>query len=884
MIHWLHSLWRAASRRGVFEDDMDAEMRFHLESRTADLVRRGLAPAEAARRARLEFGSIEKQKDLARAGVGLRLFDEIAGDLRYALRTFVRNRAFAAAAIGTLALGIGANAAIFNLLDALVLRSLPVPHPDQLLLLKLGTRSDPVGDPTFSYPMVRLLDAERGIFAGVGGFSGSSLATGSGENLRRVSGAFVTGAFYETLGLTPAAGRLLSRADDEPGAPPVAVASYGYWERQFALSPGAIGQAIPINGVPVVIVGISPRGFAGANVGAAADLTLPAAALAQVTPDMAGLLGRGNSWMRVLARLQPGVTPEQALARLSAEWPRISTPAIDPTWPPFRKEFVTGATVRLAPGGTGWTYLRQIYVKPLRVLMAVVALVLLIACANVASLLLARASARRKEIAVRMAIGAGRARIVRQLLVESGTLALIGAACGIVLATFGGELLVRMIAADGAPIVFDLTPNWRVIAFTSAVAIATALLFGLAPALQSTAAGPAPALKEGAHTGTPRLRLLPSLVTAQIALSLVLLIGAILFGRTLRNLQTLDAGFRPDGVVLVDLERRGPIVTADVLDTLRAIPGVISATVSTHTPLSGSVWSDRAMPAGQRLPERDNAVFIGAGPAFVSTFGISLVAGREFTDRDAADTPAVAIVNQRYAERYFPKQSPLGQRLTAEVNGALRDLEIVGVARNTNATGLRRTPPVMVYVPYRQLTGDNWTNFSVRASGSLTDVGAAMQRTLQPLVPNTPLAARPLSLQMRATIAQERLMAALAGAFGVLALVLVSIGIYGLLAYAVSRRTREIGIRMALGARRTGVVALVLGGVLKPLAAGLLIGLPAAWGAARWIESLLFGLKPTDPVSIALATLALIAVAQAAAWLPARRAARVDPLIALKCD
>jgi putative ABC transport system permease protein len=884
MLHWLRSLWRATSRRGRFEDDMDAEMRFHLETRAADLRRRGLAPPLAARLARLEFGSIEKQKDLARAGIGLRRLDEIVGDFRYALRTFVRNRAFAAAAVVTLALGIGANAAIFNLFDALVLRSLPVPHPEQLLLLKLGSRTDQVGNPTFSYPLVRALDAERDIFAGVAGFSGSSFAMGSGESLRRVPGAVVTGAFYETLGLTPAAGRLLTRADDVPGAAAVAVASFGFWERQFGLSPAAIGQAILLDGVPVVIVGVSPRGFAGANVGAVADITLPAAALTQVSPDMAPLLGRGNSWMRALARLRPGVSQEQASARLAAEWPRIVAPVISPEWPAFRKEWFTGGVLRMAPGGTGWTYLRDMYVKPLRVLMAVVALVLLIACANVASLLLARASARRKEIAVRMAIGAGRARLVRQLLVESGTLALAGAAGGIVLATLGGHLLVGMISPGGPPLVFDLTPNWRVIGFTTAVATATALLFGLAPALQSTAAGPAPALREDARTGTPRLRLLPSLVTAQIALSLVLLIGATLFVRTLRNLQTLDPGFRAEGVVLVDLDRRGAAVPATVLDSVRAIPGVVSATVSTHTPLSGSTWTEAAMPAGQPLPERENAVFVGAGPAFFSTLAVGLVAGREFTDQDTADAPAVAIVNQRYADRFFPKQNPVGQFLTVAMGGTRRDLEIVGMARNTNATGLRRTPSATVYVPYSQVIGDRPTAYSVRASGSLAEIGAAMLKTLQPLVPNTPLEARPLSLQLNATIAQERMMAALAGAFGVLALVLASVGIYGLLAYSVARRTREIGIRMALGARRNRVVALVLGGALKPLAAGLLIGLPAAWAAARWIESLLFGLKPTDPVSIALAILALIVVAQAAAWLPARRAARVDPLIALRSE
>jgi predicted permease len=483
MLKQMRSLFDAVRRRSVFEDDMDTEMRFHLEARAADLVRRGLSPAAAARQARLEFGSIETQKDRARASVGLRLLDDLAADVRFARRTFARNRAFTGAAVVTLSLGIGANAAIFNLFDALVLRSLPVPRAGELLQLRFGSASDQVGDPTFSYPMVLALDQQRDIFTGVAGYSGSSFATGSGERLTRVQGAYVTGAFYETLGLTPAAGRLLTRSDDEPGATAVAVLSYGYWERHFGASPGAMGQTILVDGAPVVIVGVSPRGFTGANVGQLAELTLPIAALAQVNPDMKPLLGRGNSWLRVVARVRPGVTPGQASARLAAAWPRISPSLVEPGWPAFRRDSVTSGIIRIAPGGTGWSYLRDIYVKPLRVLMAVVAAVLLIACANVASLLLARASARRKEIAVRMAIGAGRARLVRQLLVESAMLAIAGGGCGIALATAGSGLLVGMIAPGGTPLAFDLSPNWRILGFTSAVAMATALGVGLAPAL-----------------------------------------------------------------------------------------------------------------------------------------------------------------------------------------------------------------------------------------------------------------------------------------------------------------------------------------------------------------------------------------------------------------
>src|SRR5258705_1818372 len=350
-----------------------------------------------------------------------------------------------------------------------------------------------------------------------------------------------------------------------------------------------------------------------------------------------------------------------------------------------------------------------------------------------------------------------------------------------------------MISTGDSPIVFDLTPNWRILGFPTAVAMPTALLFGLAPAMQSTASGAAPALKDDARTGSARSRLLPSLVTAQIALSLVLLIGAALFVRTWRNLLTLDPGFRPQGVLLVDLERRGGAVPSGVIEALRGLPGVLSASVATHTPLSGSRWSEPAMPAGQPLPERDNAIFVGAGPGFFSTIGVGLVSGREFTERDTPESPAVAIVNERYAQRYFPNENPVGRHLTATVNGPRPDLEIVGVAKNTKTTGLRRTPPLTVYVAYAQLPGNNPATITVRATGSMADVSTALLRTLQPLAPNTPLEVRALSAQVQSTIAQERMMATLASGFGLLALVLASVGVYGLLAYCVARRTREIG-------------------------------------------------------------------------------------------
>jgi putative ABC transport system permease protein len=877
------SFSRAALGRSIFERDMDAEIRFHVESRTADLIRRGFVPEEAARRARLEFGSIEKHKEESRASVGLRLLDEAAGDARYALRTFARNRTFTATAIATLALGIGANTAMFSLFDALMLRWLPVPNPQALLQVKARTETGAGGE-TFSYAIVRALDDQRQIFSGVAGFSGSGFTfpVGAPGSTSRVPTVVVTGSYYDTLGLNPVIGRLLTRDDDRPGAPLVAVASYGYWERQFARNPMLPGQTVLMNGVPATIVGVSPRGFVGANVGASADLTIPVAALPLVMPDMAPLLGPGNYWLRVLARPQPTLAASEADARLAATWPHLAERVVAPNWPAARKKATVDTVMELTPGGTGWTYLRDIYVRPLQVLMAVVALVLLIACANVASLSLARASARQKEIAVRLAIGAGRGRIVRQLLVESALLSFAGAACGIVLAVMTGRLLLDRLSTGPMALELDLTPNWHVLLFTAVVAMATAILFGLAPALQSTASGPSSALKEGARSTGSRSRLLPWLVTVQVALSLVLLIGAGLFVRTLQNLQSFDAGFTREGVLLADLDGKRPQLSGEFLDRIRRVPGVVSASMSTHTPLSGSIWSEPAVPAGQPLPEKDNAVFVAAGPGFFSTMRIPVLSGREFTQQDSVGSAAAAVVNERYAQRHFPNHNPVGERLTAKLNGVRRDLQIVGLVKNTTARSLRAAPPPTVYVAYAQVPDDSRATLEVRAAGRLNEVASAVRQVLQSSFPEGAIEVRPLSAQVDATIVQERMMAALASGFGLLALALASVGIYGLLAYGVARRTKEIGIHMALGAQRGKVIRLVLRGARQSLLIGLAIGLPTAMGASHWVESMLFGLKPTDPVAIVAAVVLLATVAHIAAYVPALRASRVDPVVALR--
>jgi predicted permease len=881
LLHRFASIVRLLLGRDRADRDLDAELQAFVDLAAADKEREGLSAQQARRLAVMELGGVEQAKERIRgARHGARL-DELAGDIRYAFRMFAKHRGFTAVVVTTLMLGIGANTAIFSLIDALMLRALPVRDPHALVLVTFSSSGEQQPMESFSHAIVRALADQRDIFAAVAGFSGTSFNVGAPGAISRVKGALVTGDYYTALGLQPAAGRLLTRDDDEAGAPLVAVISDGYWERQFARRGEAIGDILLINAVPVTIVGVSPRGFVGANVGSSADITMAVSALAWVEPDAASLLGQGNFWLRVLARPRDGLSRAESQARLAARWRGITEPIVPTRWPSSHREDVLGATPGFSDGATGWTYLREIYARPLLILMAIVGIVLLIACANVAGLLLARASSRRREIAVRLAIGAGRARIVRQLLIESVLLAFIGALGGSALAWLTGNALVDVISSGGNAMVFDLTPNLRILGFTTFVAALTAVLFGVAPALQTTAFAPSAALREESRTSTSRSRLLPSLVSAQIALSLVLMVGAALFVRTLQNLHQFDPGFSAEGVLLVDLARRAAL-PADLVDDVRRVPGVLTASLSTHTPLSGSTWSEAAVPAGQPIPERDTARFVGAAPQFFETMRIHLLAGREFLPLDSLQSTPVAIVNERYAERFFAGSNPLGQHLSATVRGRETDLEIIGVARNTHETGLRAAPQPTVYVSYAQLTGDLPTSLAIRASGRISDVALHVKQLLQSRLPNALIDIRPLSVQVAATMVQERMMAMLAGAFGSLALLLAAVGLYGLLSYRVTQRTKEIGIRMAVGAQRRQVVALVIGGAVRLVLIGILIGVPAVWGASRWIQSMLFGLAATDPLVIGLSIAVLLMVAQIAASVPAWRAARVDPLPALR--
>lgn len=870
---------------------LEDELRFHIDMAVESYLRQGLASEEARRRAHADFGGLQQIREHYGDQKGLPLFETTLQDLRYGLRALGANRTFTAMAVLSLALGIGANTAIFSLLYALLLRPLPVPNPGEIVEVNITVAGKP--SDSFSYPVIQALAARKDVFAALGGFAANSFTVGPPSATVRTPGAWVSGGFFQTLQLTPAAGRLLTPEDDQPGGGLVAVATDAYWERRFQRSPSAVGATLLVEGLRVTIVGVTPPGFTGANVGEIADLTLPYQFLSHLSPGPQGQLQVGPKFSRILARPARGLSIRQTRARLQAIWPAMAAVSVDSHTPRKGREAMLASTLDLSSGGAGWTPLRSQYSKPLTVLIAISALVLLLTCINVANLLLARSAARRREFAIRLAIGAGRMRIVRQLLVESLLLSFLGAALGLFLAHYGSRLLLTRVSQA---IHLDVGLNLAVLEFASAAAVLTGLLFGTAPALCSTTACVATALRTSPSAGQARGRLAGSLVTIEVALSFLLLIGAGLFARTLQNLEKVDPGFRHESVLMADLDSRGIVhagpaagarvaaLFRDTLDAVGAVPGVSAAALSNITPISGGYWSLPVQVKGQ--PPHEDDIFFAVSPGFFSVLGMPLRAGRDFTFRDDAAGPPVGIVNQEFARRFLPGVNPLGQVISIYDSRHSKNMEIVGVAGDSHPNALREAPCSCVYVPFFQQPPDliGYGTFEVKVAGSLDAVAADVSRILSRFAPGAELRVRPFTEQVESSMRRERLMARLAGFFGILALVLAAVGVYGLLAYAVAERTVEVGIRIGLGAEPAAVVRMILARGMRPVAAGILIGLPLAWWTTRYISTLLYGLNPFDPLTIAAAVSALTVVALAAGFVPARRAARIDPMTSLRHD
>jgi predicted permease len=885
--------WSRVVRRDRVEAQLDAELRDHLERQVADYIAQGMSEADARRRARLEFGGLDQIKELCRDARGTRLVEEVWQDVGYAARLFRKNPGFTAVAVLTLALGIGANMSVFSLIDALLLRPLPVRTPHTLVALWQVPHAE-----HFSYPQVQHFAEQPDLFSALCAFGTDVLSVGEPEAIEPTSAAWVTGNFYEVLGVRPALGRVLNPQDDAPGAAPVAVLTDAYWTRKFNRDPRIVGRTITIAGVPVVVIGITRPKFFGAVIGEAVDVTLPVNMRAQLQPD-SGFLDDGARWLRVLARPQQGLTRDELTARLGVIWTRRMQATVPPTLAADVRNRMLSSTLTVVSGATGASSLRRTFRLPLVVAMALVLLVLLIACVNVANLLLARGATREREMALRLAVGAGRARLARQMLTESALLAIAGATLGLLFGSVGSTALINLITTvPSGPdslgtLVLDLSFDWRMFAFTAGVVVLTTLLFGAAPAIRSAHSQPLAAINSGGNRITDsRRRAASLLITAQVALSVLVLVCAGLFARTLHNLRNVDRGFSHDGIVVADVDARragfkGEELAAfnrELLEYAERLPGVGIASVASITPLRGGGMSNAISINGQ-LPTDDEVYFNNVGPRYFAALQTPVVAGREFISQDNAAAAQVAIVNEAFA-RTFMRGDPIGQFVTPAGSDVQR--QIVGVVRDAVYETLRVAPPPTVYIPFFQTGGrsggDIGAALVIYAPQSIDEAAAAIRRFVIAKLSGNPPRIRTMTAQLERSVARERLIATLAATFGLLALSLAAIGLYGVLAYWVVRRTQEIGVRLALGAPRSTVLGMVVQDALRMIALGVIIGVPAAWALGRLIRSLLFGLTPSDTLTFVGAVSVLVITSLVAAWVPARRAMRVNPVVALRYE
>jgi predicted permease len=932
---------RALFRRPNLADDLKAEIRSHLEMEERENLESGMPPDEAHYAALRRFGNVTLAEERSREIWIWNAAETLWQDIRFGFRQLRRNAGFTAVAVITLALGIGANTAIFSLIDAVMLKTLPVRNSQQLTLLSWAAQGVPgimpatdlihsmhgnmdqdktgrLASTSFSYPAFEAFRARTNIFSSAFAFADAGRVNfGVNGEARLAEGELVSGEYFSGLGVRTVIGRAISPADDRAGAEPVAVISYGYWERRFGRDPGVIGRAAVINNVPVTIIGVSPPEFFGLQPGSSIDVWLPLHAQPEVEPDWTEN-GRSNFirtddwWVTVMGRLKTGVGEVQARALLEAVFhQRLAAQREAARSVPHRESAAQAPpagqqglpSLYLAPASKGLDYLRQEFSKPLLILMGVVGLVLLIACANVANLLLSRAAARQREIAVRLAIGAGYRRIIRQLLTESVTVASLGGALGLLLAYWATSVLITFMSSGRNPIALSVRPDLRVLAFTALVSVVTGVLFGLAPAYRAACVDLTSALRgasafSGLGRGRLRLGFGKALVVSQVAMSLLLLVGAGLFVRTLGNLEEVNLGFNRRNVLLFGLDAtqggyRGVRLLGfyqEFQQRLDGLPGLRSASSSSNTLIGGGVSIDGISIEGRPAPRPDDAStgvwFNDVGPRFFETMQIPLILGRTIGPQDTSAAPKVAAINETLARKFFAGLNPVGRRFGMGDSKSSSEIEIVGVVANAKYDDVRREVPPTVYVPYAQhLASLREMHFEVRTLGDPSQMVPAIRRVVRDLDRNLPLFDVKTQVeQIDQTIFQERLFAKLSSFFGLLALTLTSVGLYGIMAYAVARRTNEIGLRVALGASRRAILGMVMRDALTLVALGIAVGAIAALAAGRLVSSLLFGLTPADPLTIAGASLSMILVAALAAYLPARWASQVDPIVALRYE
>jgi putative ABC transport system permease protein len=881
---------------------LDEELNTHLALLFDQNIERGMSPEAARRAAKLSLGGADQIQQSVRDQRALPLLDTFVQDLRFALRILRKTPLITGIALLSLALGIGANTAIFSLIDAVMLRMLPVQNPGQLVQIKFHSPDSANPRGTVTNPIWEQVRDHQDAFAGVFAWGPTTFDLATGGEVNNIHGIYASGDYFSVLGVRPAAGRLLAASDDVRRCSGVAVLGYGYWQAHYAGAQSAVGSLIRLNGHSFPIVGVAQQGFFGTGVGEKLDVALPICSEATLAGKDSMLDVRDDWWLLMMGRLKPGMTVEQADARMKVLSGPLFGAVVPQDWPAKYQDTFRKYTFLTIPAGTGtpgFSGLRQQYSQPLEILMFVVGLVLLIACANIASLLLARSAARQKEIAVRLSLGASRMRLIRQVLTESIVLSGAGAILGVLFARWGSALLVRFVSTQQNQVFLDLKMDGRVLAFTIAITVLCSLLFGILPALRSTRVDAMSAMKEGQpqatggrwHSSAARW-----IVAAQVALSLILLIGTGLFIRTFTNLITLDAGFDRNKVLLVETNVHNAGLPASALEPLygemlmklQALPGVISASQCWMEPLSGREWNEDVTVPGYQPPSGvEPLVYLNwVTPGYFSTMRTSLLEGRVFDARDSATSTRVTVVNQLLAQTYFPGQNPISKHISFGEKG-MQALEIVGVVQNAKYDSLDQDFLSTAYFPLAQMAvadvGEE-TAFEIRTAMKPGALIPAVRDAMGSVNKLASLQVTTLKQEADDSVLQEHLMAVLSGFFGGLALLLTAIGLYGVMAYVVTQRTHEIGIRMALGAQQGSILRLVIRDAATVLAAGIAAGLLGSIWITRLVRQLLFGLTPNDPSTLALAVAALVAVALVATYVPARRAMRVDPMIALRYE
>ncbi|HEX3683510.1 MAG TPA: ABC transporter permease [Bryobacteraceae bacterium] len=828
-----------------------------------------------------------------------------AGELQYSVRSLTKSPLFVSVAVLSLGLGIGANTAVFSLLDQALLRLLPVPDARRLVQLKeIGHHyGSNTGMNSLSYPIYKDFSEQNRVFSGMLCRHSLAFSVSSQGRNERVAGEFVSGTYFPVLGVRPAVGRLFTAADDQSrGGSPLAVLGYDYWQNRFGGDPSIIGKPILVNNHKLTIIGVAAKGFQGVERLFSIQIYVPVMMAAQLTDEEKPFENRRRRWVQVFARLKPGVTRAEAKASLQPVFHAILAMEVQQKEfahaSPYTREEFLKMSLDVMPGGAGQSEADEVLQAPLWAMMAMVGLVLLIACANVANLIIARSMSRQREIAVRLALGATRRRIVGQLLVEGTLLSLMGGVLGLALSIWIMHLLVGVAPHTDPPLVFATTPDSRVLLFNLAVSLGTALLFGLLPALQATRADVAPTLKDqaGAVAGGGQAAWRKVLVCVQVGLSLLLLIGAGLFVGTLKNLKALNPGFAVTNLLSFSVDptlsgynaARSKLFYQQLNQKLDALPGVRASSLAVVKLLSFDEWDSTITVEGYAAkPGEDMNPWVNyVSPGFFSTLRIPVYAGREFTDRDRLGAPKVAIVNEMFAKRYFGDRSPIGRRIGFGGDpGTKTDIEIVGVVRDTKYQTVHAKTPRQVFFPYLENDWASEMTAYVRTDAASAQMFPALRSVVHRLDPNLPVyALKTEESQLDDSLSVERLTASLASAFGLLATVLAAVGLYGVMAFLVTRRTREIGIRMALGARGGDVLWLVMREVLVIAAIGIAIGLPAALAVTRLVQTQLYGMSPSDPLTIALAILGILMIAALSGYVPARRASQIDPTIALRYE